>query len=725
MSELLFGYLANSILRGAVVVGLLWLIELCCRRRLIFAGGRWLYLAALLLILLPFEQLAVLRASTPLPVRHVELPVWSVALPPPEPEEAAPAAEAPDVQTAPSGTASAVSVSPEPSRSVVETKERPGFSGRISNCLFLLYLAGALLLSAKQLRRFFQWRNRVRRCIAITGGRVYDVFLESKRFAKLEHRPVALRDCGRLLPAAACFGTPRRGTVLCPLEEYAALPDAELRMILIHELEHLRRYDNPVAFFLTMVANLLYLNGFVRFLVGRWAAVAELDCDERVRSALRLDRQGEAQYAELLLASQSDGRVALPGCGLGSSARNLKLRIQECFMKRSKRQLFARFAGVTLLFCLGVLLLPELRAGVPREPIPEFVAEHLPADTHTLGFFRTRDLDENGAKLLKKASTSLAINPSLLYFLSFMKATEQNHGIFYMAMPQPPGDVTLLVKNGNDSAEMILSPIHIYKNMTIRALNDGYFLLYPSNAKPAAYGLPEELRMKIAAEPGDILRLVGSNVPYITRLIKRDKSYILSALLPEEVQKDFAKEAVIRRLTASLPEAEKAATSEFISQMLNTSIVKVDGVNAFLLECPISEKMLELTGELLRQLRDEKQAANAPHVVSVEPANGATNVDPNLKEIKVTFDRRMNPTSWSFCQKSDVDFPEFVGRPSYNKEQTVIIVPVRLRPECTYNLYLNSPPYCGFTSEAGGVLKAYHYTFTTGKGRISESAAEQ
>ena len=203
MSELFFCYLANSILRGAVVVGLLWLIELCCRRRFIFAGGRWLYLAALLLILLPFEQLAALRASTPLPVRPVELPVWSVALPPPEPEEAAPAAEVSDVQTAPSGTAAAVSVSPEPSRSVVETKERPGFSGRISNCLFLLYLAGALLLSAKQLRRFFQWRNRVRRCIAITGGRVYDVFLESKRFAKLEHRPVALRDCGGLLPAGS------------------------------------------------------------------------------------------------------------------------------------------------------------------------------------------------------------------------------------------------------------------------------------------------------------------------------------------------------------------------------------------------------------------------------------------------------------------------------------------------------------------------------------------
>ena len=109
MSELLFGYLANSILRGAVVVGLLWLIELCCRRRLIFAGGRWLYLAALLLILLPFEQLATLRASTPLPVRHVELPVWSVALPPPEPEEAAPAAEAPDVRHFPPPGVSPVS----------------------------------------------------------------------------------------------------------------------------------------------------------------------------------------------------------------------------------------------------------------------------------------------------------------------------------------------------------------------------------------------------------------------------------------------------------------------------------------------------------------------------------------------------------------------------------------------------------------------------------------
>ena len=283
-----------------------------------------------------------------------------------------------------------------------------GFSGQIFNWLILLCLAGALLLSAKQLRRFFLWRNRVRRCIAITGGRVHDVFLESKRFARLEHRPVVLRDCGGVLPVAACFGTPRRGTVLCPLEKYAAIPDAELRMILIHELEHLRRYDNPVAFFLTLVANLLYLNGVVRFLVGRWAMVAELDCDEKVRSALRLDRRGEAQYAELLLASQSGGRVALPGCGLGSSARILKLRIQECFMKRSRRQLFARFAGITLLFCLGVLLLPELRAGVPREPVPEFVAAHLPADTHSLVLFRTKDLDEQGTKLLQKAYISLS-----------------------------------------------------------------------------------------------------------------------------------------------------------------------------------------------------------------------------------------------------------------------------------------------------------------------------
>ena len=724
MSELLFGYLANSILRGAVVVGLLWLIELCCRRRLIFAGGRWLYLAALLLILLPFEQLAVLRASTPLPVRHVELPVWSVALPPPEPEEAAPAAEAPDVQTAPSGTASAVSVSPEPSHSVVETKERPGFSGRISNCLFLLYLAGALLLSAKQLRRFFQWRNRVRRCIAITGGRVYDVFLESKRFAKLEHRPVALRDCGRLLPAAACFGTPRRGTVLCPLEEYAALPDAELRMILIHELEHLRRYDNPVAFFLTMVANLLYLNGFVRFLVGRWAAVAELDCDERVRSALRLDRQGEAQYAELLLASQSGGRVALPGCGLGSSARNLKLRIQECFMKRSKRQLFARFAGVTLLFCLGVLLLPELRAGVPREPIPEFVAEHLPTDTRSLILFRTKDLDEEGAELLKKACTAFfTLNENTTFALTLMASAVHNRGTLYLAMPSK--GYLALFKNDKNSEGMSFAPLMTYTQTTFLPMKDGYFQLYPSRIKPAAYGLSKEMQTKIATEPDDIFRSVNVGQTNMMRIFKRNKSYILSALLPEEVQKDFAKEAVIRRLTASLPEAEKAATSEFISQTLNSSIVEVDGVNVLSVECPISEKMLQLWAELLRQLRDEKRAANAPHVVSVEPANGATNVDPNLKEIKVTFDRRMNPTSWSFCQKSDVDFPEFVGRPSYNREQTVITVPVRLRPECTYNLYLNSPPYFGFTSEAGGVLEAYHYTFTTGKGSVPESAAEQ
>ena len=128
---------------------------------------------------------------------------------------------------------------------------------------------------------------------------------------------------------AACFGTLRHGTVLCPQEHYAALPEAALRMIFIHELEHLRRGDNPAGFLLTLLANLLFPNWFLRFLITRYAMVAELDCDERVRSVLALDRQGQAQYAELLLAGQSNRRILLPGHTLGSSARTLKFRIQE------------------------------------------------------------------------------------------------------------------------------------------------------------------------------------------------------------------------------------------------------------------------------------------------------------------------------------------------------------------------------------------------------------
>lgn len=625
MSGLFFTYLANGILRGGAIMLLLWLVERCCRRRLIFAGGKWLYLLAVALILLPVEHISAFRTAAAVPEYYsIEMSQLKFAAPaqvrliPTETEKENVPLQ-PEIAPVPAASPSpAPAVGSTPLEKMRPNPAQSDFSERFLHWLFLFYLAAAAVLSAKQLYRCFQWRNRIRRCIAITGGRVYEIFLQSKRSVKLEERPIVLREGGALRPVAACFGTPRHGTVLCPLSEYAMLPDAELRMILIHELEHLRRYDNPVAFFLTLLANLFFPNVFLRFLINRWAMVAELDCDEKVRFVLQLDRQGQARYAELLLASQSGGRVALPGRRLGSSARNLKLRIQKCFMKRSKQQIFATLTGISLLFCLGVLLLPELRAEVPREPIPEFVAEHLPTDTQSLILFRTKDLDEEGSELLEKAVFAFSnLNESTSLFLSFMMSAERNRGILYWtSRGKPSKTFAAILKNGENSNEMFLAPLLSSLTMTINALEDGYFLLYPAGRKPDV-GLSKEMRSKIATEPNDVFRSVNASSTNQVRIFKQDGNYMLSALLPEEAQKDFACDAVIRRLTAQLPDGEKSATSEFISQTLQTSIVEVNGEKLLAVECPLSGKTLEMWGQLLRLIRDEEIAANAPHVISV------------------------------------------------------------------------------------------------------------
>jgi hypothetical protein len=103
-----------------------------------------------------------------------------------------------------------------------------------------------------------------------------------------------------------------------------------------------------------------------------------------------------------------------------------------------------------------------------------------------------------------------------------------------------------------------------------------------------------------------------------------------------------------------------------------------------------------------------------PKVVSMTPANGGTDVDPDLREMRIVFDRPMKDGNWSVVGEGP-DFPELVGKPSYNKARTVLTVRVKLKPEWEYHLMLNSERFHGFQSEAGVPLEPVEVEFTTKK----------
>jgi hypothetical protein len=105
------------------------------------------------------------------------------------------------------------------------------------------------------------------------------------------------------------------------------------------------------------------------------------------------------------------------------------------------------------------------------------------------------------------------------------------------------------------------------------------------------------------------------------------------------------------------------------------------------------------------------QAQVAPKVVATFPRNGSK-VPPSVAELKVTYDHRM-AASWSFATGGEKAFPEVEGVPSLSDDAITISLPVRLAPNQTYVVWLNTERYKNFKGEDGMSAEPYRLTFST------------
>ncbi|SPE60775.1 putative Calcium/calmodulin-dependent protein kinase [Verrucomicrobia bacterium] len=113
-----------------------------------------------------------------------------------------------------------------------------------------------------------------------------------------------------------------------------------------------------------------------------------------------------------------------------------------------------------------------------------------------------------------------------------------------------------------------------------------------------------------------------------------------------------------------------------------------------------------------------------PKLVSLEPANGATDVSPAVTELRVTFDLPMGG-GFSWCGGGP-SYPEGQkGKaPHWTEDHKTCILPVSLKPSYTYELSLNCPCCKNFKSAAGVPLEPLGYTFTTKAGPVSQGEGE-
>jgi RNA polymerase sigma-70 factor (ECF subfamily) len=107
--------------------------------------------------------------------------------------------------------------------------------------------------------------------------------------------------------------------------------------------------------------------------------------------------------------------------------------------------------------------------------------------------------------------------------------------------------------------------------------------------------------------------------------------------------------------------------------------------------------------------------ATPPVVVKTVPQAGLTNVDAKTTEIQVTFSKQMMDESWSWSQLSDDTFPKISGKPKYLKDKRTCAVTVKLEPDKTYAIWLNSDKFGNFKDADGRSAVPYLLVFKTAK----------
>ena len=103
----------------------------------------------------------------------------------------------------------------------------------------------------------------------------------------------------------------------------------------------------------------------------------------------------------------------------------------------------------------------------------------------------------------------------------------------------------------------------------------------------------------------------------------------------------------------------------------------------------------------------------SPNVISTNPKNGATDVDPSLSKMTVTFDKPMLDKSWSWSYEDKDSFPQTLGQPFYIDNGTTCVLPVKLEPSKHYVIWINTARFKNFKDRSGNAVKPYKLVFST------------
>jgi len=129
---------------------------------------------------------------------------------------------------------------------------------------------------------------------------------------------------------------------------------------------------------------------------------------------------------------------------------------------------------------------------------------------------------------------------------------------------------------------------------------------------------------------------------------------------------------------------------------------------------------------MLPTARPTPSPGQGPNLVSLDPANFASNLPAGERELTATFDRPMNSATWSWIQESPGTAPQVIVEPSFAADGRKATVKVKLEAAHNYVVWLNDLEKAGFQDTSGHPLPPLRWVFSTvGAPGSSAAAASQ
>ena len=340
MDQFLQNLWKSSLICG-IVVAIFLVFRTGLQKRYSAKARYWLWLALAVLLLLPVDYSlpqAPLAVELPIDQTVVVAPGKTYLIPSGTPVSSAgerdmPAAEPAVEQTNPS----------------MERNLTAVHYVSLTMVIFGVYCLGVAVFLSLQGVGYAKFRTLMRRWSKDVRRKDYRQILQEEA-ARVHVREPRICVCEAVpTPLLMGFVSPM---LLLPHEGYTEM---ELRLIVRHELYHLKRKDILYKLVLTFANAMHWFNPLVYLMLRQADEDIELSCDSAV--AAGLDWQERSVYSETLLqAVQGKPHAVLMTTCFGSTVERLKQRITNVLGGKKKRGIAVAAGAVVLAVVLGFVI---------------------------------------------------------------------------------------------------------------------------------------------------------------------------------------------------------------------------------------------------------------------------------------------------------------------------------------------------------------------------------